>query len=225
MRGRRGGYCYEHNSLFCQALAALGFNTTPLAARVILRWQEGQPRPALTHRLTLVELPEGVFIADVGFGGQSPTSPLKLEHGLEQSTSHGTYRILQSEEIHELQWNSEGTWSGLYRFTLEPQGPVDFAMSNWFTSAHPSSHFRHNLLASKVEGDARLNLLNTRLTMRRSVKSEERTVSTPEDLDRVLREQFGIDPPEPINALWERIPKTRRERRQEGWINTYAGRR
>jgi arylamine N-acetyltransferase len=53
---------------------------------------KGQPAP-LTHRLTLVEFPEGNFIADVGFGGQTPTTPLRLEPGLEQITPHGTYRV------------------------------------------------------------------------------------------------------------------------------------
>jgi N-hydroxyarylamine O-acetyltransferase len=93
VNGRRGGYCFEQSSLFYDALMALRFVATPLAGRVILRWKKGQPRPALTHRLTLMRLPEGVFIADVGFGGQSPPTPLKLEHALEQSTPHDTYQI------------------------------------------------------------------------------------------------------------------------------------
>ncbi len=208
VRGRRGGYCYEHNNLFYRALTALGFIATPLAARVVLRWNEGDPRPALTHRLTLVELPEGAFIADVGFGGQSPTAPLKLEHGLEQSTLHGTYRILQSRETYELQWKSEGNWSGMYRFTLEPQDTTDFEMSNWFTSAFPSSRFRENLLVSKVDGISRLNLINTRFTIRHGESAEERTVTEPEGLARILNDRFGIDSPESIDAIWERIPKT-----------------
>ena len=205
---QRGGYCFEHNSLFSGVLNELGFRVAPLAARVILRWHEGQPRPALTHRLTLVELAEGFFIADVGFGGQSPTAPLKLEHGQEQYTSHGTYRILQSDQTYELQWGLEGAWSGMYRFTLESHGPADFEMSNWFTSAHPSSHFRQNLLASKVDGERRVNLLNTRVTTRYKNTSEEQVLTCADDLDRLLRASFGIDPPAPIETLWERVPKT-----------------
>ena len=33
---RRGGYCFEHNRLFLDALAALGFAARPLLARVWL---------------------------------------------------------------------------------------------------------------------------------------------------------------------------------------------
>ena len=205
---RRGGYCFEQNSLFYDALTALGFVVTPLAGRVVLRWQEGQPRPALTHRLTLVRLPEGLFIADVGFGRQSPTEPLILEHELEQTTAHGTYRILRDGAEYELQSGTSDSWLGMYRFTLEPQSPADFELGNWFTSTHPRSTFRQNLQASIVDGEARLNLLNLRFTRRRDDKVEERLIADPKELDRVLRDEFGIDPPESTEAVWDRIPKT-----------------
>ena len=63
---RRGGYCFEHNGLFFSVLETIGFRAIPLAARVI--WMSpGRSAPA-THRLTLVHLPEGDYLADVGFG-------------------------------------------------------------------------------------------------------------------------------------------------------------
>jgi N-hydroxyarylamine O-acetyltransferase len=187
---------------------ALGFVATPLAGRVILRWKKGQPRPALTHRLTLVRLPEGLFIADVGFGGQSPPTPLKLEHTLEQSTPHGTYQITRDDAVNELQWEARGGWAGMYQFTLEPQSPAAFELGNWFTSAHSRSHFRQNLLASRVDGPARLNLLNTRLTTRNNGKTEERILANFKELDRILESAFGIDPPASTDAIWNKIPKT-----------------
>jgi len=45
---RRGGYCFEQNTLLLEVLTALGFHVRPLSARV--RWQ--RPRdytPARTH--------------------------------------------------------------------------------------------------------------------------------------------------------------------------------
>jgi len=208
VNGKRGGYCFEQNSLFYDALIALGFVATPLAGRVILRWQKGQPRPGLTHRLTLARLPEGVFIADVGFGAQSPTAPLKLEHALEQNTPHGTYRIMRDGAVHELQSEAAGIWSGMYQFTLEPQSPADFELGNWFTATHPRSHFRQNILAAIVDGDTRINLLNTRVTKRCGEKSEERMVTNSKELDRVLADELGIDPPASTDAIWDQIPKS-----------------
>src|SRR5918993_759721 len=37
VRDRRGGYCFEQNSLLLRALSALGFAATPLSARVRLQ--------------------------------------------------------------------------------------------------------------------------------------------------------------------------------------------
>lgn len=36
VRGGRGGYCYEHNTLLAAALTALGFRITLLCARVVV---------------------------------------------------------------------------------------------------------------------------------------------------------------------------------------------
>ena len=90
---RRGGYCFEQNGLFWRVLNALGFAVTPLAARV--RWQvPDEVETGRTHMLLKVDLPEGPYIVDVGFGGLNPTAPFALEPGLAQATSLETYRIV-----------------------------------------------------------------------------------------------------------------------------------
>jgi len=53
--GRRGGYCFEQNTLFRAALEAVGFVVTSLAARVL---GGGVVRPR-THMLLLVDQPLG----------------------------------------------------------------------------------------------------------------------------------------------------------------------
>ena len=71
---RRGGYCFEHNRLFLDALAALGFTARPLLARV---WLGAQDTPPLTHTLSLVTIDGSDWIADTGFGGSfAPVMPL-----------------------------------------------------------------------------------------------------------------------------------------------------
>ena len=52
---RRGGYCFEHNTLLLRVLEALGYDVRPISARVRL----GRPRdytPARTHVFLRVEL-------------------------------------------------------------------------------------------------------------------------------------------------------------------------
>src|SRR5882724_4025836 len=64
---RRGGYCFEQNMLFREALRSLGFDVTSLQARVVRGLAVDAARPAL-HMILRVELPEGPYLADVGFG-------------------------------------------------------------------------------------------------------------------------------------------------------------
>lgn len=73
---RRGGYCFEQNTLLLRVLLILGFRATPLSARV--RYQ--RPRdftPPRTHVFVRVDFEDqGVWLADVGVGAMSLTSAL-----------------------------------------------------------------------------------------------------------------------------------------------------
>ena len=59
-------------------LAGMGFKVRGLGARVLWNAPEGTVT-ARTHMLLAVDLAEGRYVADVGFGGQTPTAPLRLE--------------------------------------------------------------------------------------------------------------------------------------------------
>src|SRR6185312_1961052 len=86
---RRGGYCYEHNGLMGYVLEELGFGVERLAGRVV--WMNpGGPLPAETHQVLSVTVPgvDGPLLVDVGFGGQTLTSPIRLEAGPVQETRH-----------------------------------------------------------------------------------------------------------------------------------------
>src|SRR5258705_9177944 len=93
VQGGRGGYCFEHNLLFKAALDALGFHAAGLAARVVWNLADGATLPR-THMLLRVTIDGEDHIADVGFGGQTPTWPLRLTTGGEQMTPHEPFRLL-----------------------------------------------------------------------------------------------------------------------------------
>jgi N-hydroxyarylamine O-acetyltransferase len=205
VRGRRGGYCHEQNALFHEVLAAIGFRVTALGGRVV--WMTPGRDAPLTHRLTLVDLPEDRFLADVGFGGQTPTAPLRLDPGPEQATPHGTYRVAQDGDAFETQMRVGERWEPMYRFTLAPQSPADFGMANWFTSTHPRGRFVRNLVAARVVGEARVNLLNASLSVRYPDGGvEHRTLTDALDLGEVLTGVMGLDLPVPVEAIWAKLP-------------------
>src|SRR5690349_15099497 len=66
VRDRRGGYCFEQNTLFAAGLEQMGFAVTRLAARVRFGASRLLPR---THMLLRVDVEGEPFLADVGFGG------------------------------------------------------------------------------------------------------------------------------------------------------------
>jgi N-hydroxyarylamine O-acetyltransferase len=91
--GGRGGYCFEQNMLFRAGLRSLGYRVTSLQGRVVRGLDIDAPRPAI-HMLLIVHLPEGDYLADVGFGNLAPTAPLLFKPGVEQETPHETMRFI-----------------------------------------------------------------------------------------------------------------------------------
>jgi N-acetyltransferase len=91
--GGRGGYCLEQNMLFRAGLRSLGYQITSLQGRVVRGMAIDAPRPAI-HMLLRVELAEGPYLADVGFGNLAPTSALLLRPGIEQETPHEPMRFI-----------------------------------------------------------------------------------------------------------------------------------
>jgi N-hydroxyarylamine O-acetyltransferase len=204
---RRGGYCHEHNAMFHDVLAELGFTVTALAARVVWAFK-GQPAP-LTHRLTLVDLPEGRYIVDVGFGGNTPTAPLRLEPGMEQGTPHGTYRLALDGEVFELQLRTDDAWEAMYRFTLTPQTRIDFEVANWYTSTNPRSMFTQNLIVCRVVGDTRVNLRNANLSIRQpDGRAEHRVLASASDLRQVLEDVMELALPTTADAIWAKVAQS-----------------
>lgn len=189
---RRGGYCFEQNRLFAAALEALGFRVTSLAARV--RWQvPADVHMPLTHMVLRVDLEDVPWLADVGFGGLTPTAPLRLDISEPQSTPHETFRIDRSGDRYMLQAQLANEWSDVYRFTLEPQHPIDYEVANWYTSTHPTSRFVQNLIVARAGKDGeRVSLMNRELAIRRGSTTEKLAVDTPDELVRVLAGQFRL---------------------------------
>jgi N-hydroxyarylamine O-acetyltransferase len=200
---RRGGYCFEHNALLLTALTALGFEARPLSARV--RYQ--RPRdfiPTRTHLFVRVELgpqgdraadgPAGSRLVDVGFGGLSLSSAIRLAYDEPQPTPHETRRLVRDggAVFHQVLFGTD--WHDLYEFTLEEMPPIDREVANWYTSTHPASYFKTRLWVARALPDGgRLGLLNRELSVRgRDGQAEHHVIASPDELLAVLDERFGL---------------------------------
>lgn len=193
VRQRRGGYCFEHNTLFAAALRALGFEVTPLVARV--RWQLPADLPTpLTHMLLRVASPDaGPCLADVGFGSMSLVRPIRFELDREQPGGLEPRRVVARGPRFVQQARLGDEWSDVYVFSGDEAPTIDFEVGNWFTSTHPQSRFRLNLIASRAGEDCRHTLLNRELTTRRrDGRVERRAIETPDELLAVLASHFDL---------------------------------
>jgi len=203
---RRGGYCFELNALFKTALEAIGFQATGLAARV--RWMAPPDAPlsGRSHMLLQVDLADGPYLADAGFGAHLLDAPLRLEPGLEQSTPWARYRLNETGGALTLEANLAGEWRALYLFNFDPALPADYEIYNWATSTQPHSLFRNLLIAERLTGTSRYNLVNTQLTERRPDGSVvERTLSGAGELGEVLEAVFNIESPAPVEAVFAKL--------------------
>lgn len=206
--GRRGGYCFEQNALLQAALEAAGFAVTSLSGRVRWRFEPDAPLGPRTHMLLKVDLADGPYLADAGFGSCLLDAPLKLQPDIVQPTAMGTFRLTQSDDgLFWLAAKQPAGWRTMYVFDLHPQLPADYALGNWYTSTHPSVPFTSMVVMERLAREARYKLVNRRLVIeaRDGEMASERMIETAGELGRVIEETFGVTLPVPADEIWGRI--------------------
>lgn len=199
---RRGGYCYEHSSLFRYVLTALGFEAEVLTGRVVLANPDGVngPPTAQTHMALAVRIPgaDERYLVDVGFGGMTPTAPLRLDVDDVQHTPHQSYRLLAAPDGYEdrvvLETLLGQRWQPMYTFTTATRPLIDLQVGSWYVSTHPASVFVVGLSASLATAGERWNLRGRHLSVHRGTDPAERIrFDTAAQVLDALVDRFGID--------------------------------
>jgi N-hydroxyarylamine O-acetyltransferase len=197
---RRGGFCYECNGLFAGLLRALGFEVSMLAAGVAT--SDGGFGPIFDHMTLMVTLDER-WLADVGFG-DSFLEPLLLDTRADQVQGTSSFRLVDDEDEHLiLMRRHDGEdWQPQYRFTLQPYTFPDYEEMCRFHQTSPDSHFTKGLICSRATHDGRITLSDMRFitTSGPQRRRDEQTLSTRDEYDRVLREQFGVVLKNPVRS-------------------------
>lgn len=193
VQGGRGGYCFEHNSLFAAVLRALGYTLREATARV--RWgvPEGVRMPR-THCLLFVEAEGGRYLTDVGFGGNVLTGPLVLETRDAQATPHEEFRLVDEANGIVVQEAKIGDqWMQTYAFDFTDTHPADYEVGNWYTSAHPNSIFVNGLLGARAEAGRRYGLRDNQLAIHTvGGDTEKTTLKSAGELRDVLTDLFKL---------------------------------
>ena len=187
----RGGYCFEHSTLFAAALADLGLASTILLGRV----RRGPPqRWVRTHMLLSLEVDGGPWLADVGFGGFGLLEPLPLADGASSHQGGLTYLLRREKGLWVLSMRDAEATTDLYEFTEEAQTPWDVEAANHFTSTHPESIFRRTLTIQRHRHEERTILRNDLLVRCRDGRQREEPIARA-DLQQVARDLFDVDLP------------------------------
>ncbi|MGW7412231.1 arylamine N-acetyltransferase family protein [Streptomyces sp. NPDC054863] len=217
--GGRGGYCFEHATLFAAALEAVGFDFFAVQGRVAMGSEKLLPT---THAMLVVELDGRRWLCDVGFGA-SQLEPIEMvagEAGTEVTQDAWRYWLREQEvspgargwALHQpatgpgTDQDGDG-WMVRHTFTETPQYPVDFRMSNYFVASNPHSPFSHRLFVQRVLPDRMhiLDELKLTTTWPGGRPAPETRDFEPHEVPKVLAEVFGIEQGEEEELLVRRM--------------------
>lgn len=201
VRRRSGGYCFEQNALLATVLRELGFEVDELSARVWYNTPDGATPPR-THVFLAVTINDTRWLADCGIGGSTPTGLMRLDQlGDNQDMLGEVRRIVPLEGglvpsfMHQVLYGDQ--WMDVYEFTGETMPKIDQEMGSWWTSTHPNSKFRKNLIVAILNRDGtRYSIVNNEFLHRRSSEILKRTkIKSLDQLRHLLRERFGLELP------------------------------
>jgi N-hydroxyarylamine O-acetyltransferase len=99
-----------------------------------------------------------------------------------------------------LRRNDGEDWQPQYRFTLQPYTFPDYEEMCRFHQTSPDSHFTKGLICSRATEDGRITLSDMRFITTSGPQRlrDEQTLSTREEYDRILRDQFGVVMKNPV---------------------------
>ena len=185
----RGGYCFEHNTLFAAVLRDLGFSPVTLLGRV----RRGPPELwKRTHMVLRVPIDGDSWLADVGFGAVGLLEPIPLLESTHAPQGGLTYSLRRDAGSWVLSMGDVSGATDLYEFTEDPQTAGDVEVANHYTSTHPDSIFRQTLTIQRSGHTERTALKNDAVTRYRDGRMTEESLD-PGQWRRTARELFGIE--------------------------------
>ena len=163
----RGGYCFEHGTLFAAVLQRLGYDVARRLGRV---------GAARTHCVVVVDLDGQQLLADPGFG-MSLLRPLPLVDDATDDFGGWRYRVRQLRLGDVRAWAlarwREEQWEPMHTHDELPVEPVDLETGHHYTSTFPASNFRHTLTVTRHVDGAHISLTHRTVTVRRPGRPTE----------------------------------------------------
>lgn len=186
---KRGGYCFEQNTLFGRLLSSLGYELYPVAVRVM--WNRDYI-PPLTHMGLVVTINDRKYYCDVGYGGPGPKGLLTLEKS-EQKISGETFRVETADDgdflIERLH---HGEWKTILRFSDRAVRETDFQLMNFYCARNETVLFTKTRVINLCTPSGSKALTDRELTIRENGGERRIVYNTVEELEAGLENEFGI---------------------------------
>lgn len=187
---RRGGYCFELNALFMSLLKSMGYDCYPIMVRVV--WMSTVYMP-ISHRAGIVTIDGVRYFVDVGFGGPSPRSALRLDDPNPQTSGPNEFVFDKAPDgdfvIYRL--TVEGR-EQLLKFSDRRCEDVDFLGPNEYQSKNKNSGFKRTRMVNLSRDNGSAAITNNVLRIHKDGAVEEVLLDTEEKLRKALSEHFGI---------------------------------
>lgn len=190
---RRGGYCFEHGSLMYAALDAMGFAPVRHSSRVVLF--EPRHESVRQHMFLTVTTGGATYVVDPGFGPFACHLPIPVD-GTAVPTNAPSHWLARDGKDWVLYITRDGQPTQGWISTMEEEYPADFEMMNYYISSHPASFFTHNILASAVTKEGRVNIMNQDVNVVRKGAAEAARLPDRKALRSLVAQHFGFDLPE-----------------------------
>jgi N-hydroxyarylamine O-acetyltransferase len=219
---RRGGFCFELNGLFGWLLAAVGFDVTRVAARML----DAVTVPANHHPL-VVHL-DRPYLVDVGMGAPMLRGPVALGETTDPDPAGVAWQVAESDRpdaAYCLRYRGPGAgrggeddedttddtaattgeatddtaaaaetdgWQTRYVFDTVPRSLSYFAATCDYLQSAPESGFTDTPVATIATADGHRKLKPGRLTVTHGPVTESRVVDEATYREELVR-SFGLD--------------------------------
>lgn len=184
---KRGGYCFELNTLFRALLNSLGFEAYQAIASLLDNNGIAAP-PA--HNVIICTLDGQKYLVDVGFGGPVPFGAMELTDAVQDG-----FRLDRQGDFYILKRIETAGERFIIRFRDLPAEPVELLPLNFYISQKPDVHFRQILHVNQRQADGSVyTVMDREFRIHRGEETIVRELRSIDDVKEVLRDYFHMDP-------------------------------
>ena len=184
---KRGGYCFELNTLFRALLNSLGFDAYQVIASLLD--EDGVAAPP-AHNAIICKINGIKYFVDVGFGGPVPLGAMELN----DKPQLGFRLEKQEDKYHLIRIDSDKERPSILFRDMAAQ-PVEFIPLNFYVSQNRDIHFRNRIMVIQRQPDGRIfRLIGDTFSITDSLGTETQPVNTTDDIRRILEQYFHISP-------------------------------